>query len=141
MNKVFILDFVRNGSTARLLVNLEIVQLPVHHGRFGRSASLYRYRSQLFEQLCVRLPLPTGQFSEIKFSACNVRLGWFIGIECDLEPVDLGSIPARASGFNRVMTLSKLCTYTCTLANQAIHPFGVGKLVPAICGVIVLYTC
>ena len=22
------------------------------------------------------------------------------------------------------MTLSKLCTYTCALANQAIHPFG-----------------
>ena len=31
------------------------------------------------------------------------------------------------------MTLSKLCTYTCALGNQAIHPFGVGKLVPAIC--------
>ena len=40
-------------------------------------------------------------------------------------PVDLGSIPARAAGFNRVMTLSKLCTYTCALANQVIHPLGV----------------
>ena len=46
--------------------------------------------------------------------------------------IDLGSIPVRAAGFNRVMTLSKLCTYT-ALANQAIHPFLVGKLVQAIC--------
>ena len=38
--------------------------------------------------------------------------------------VDLGSIPARAIGFNRVITLSKLCTYTCALDNQAIHPSG-----------------
>ena len=42
-------------------------------------------------------------------------------------------IPVRASGFDRVMTLSKSCTYTCALANQAIHPLGVGKLVTAIC--------
>ena len=41
-------------------------------GRFGRGASLYRYRSQLFGRLWVRLPLPTGQFSEIEFSAYNV---------------------------------------------------------------------
>ena len=34
-------------------------------GRFGRGASLYRHRSQLFERLWVRLPLPTKQFSEI----------------------------------------------------------------------------
>ena len=33
--------------------------------RFGRGASLYRHRSQLFGRLWVRLPLPTGQFSEI----------------------------------------------------------------------------
>ena len=32
---------------------------------FGRGASLYRHRSQLFGRLWVRLPLPTGQFSEI----------------------------------------------------------------------------
>ena len=31
------------------------------------------------------------------------------------------------------MTVSKLCTYTCDLANQAIFPFGVGKLVPEMC--------
>ena len=36
-------------------------------------------------------------------------------------------------GFNRVISLSKLCTYTCALANQAMHPIAVGKLVPAIC--------
>ena len=34
-------------------------------GHFGRGASLYRHRSQLFGRLWVRLPLPTGQFSEI----------------------------------------------------------------------------
>ena len=45
----------------------------------------------------------------------------------------MGSIPARAAEFNCVMTLSKLCTYTCAIASQAIHPFVVGKLVPAIC--------
>ena len=28
-------------------------------GRFGRGASLYRHRSQLFGRLWVRLPLPT----------------------------------------------------------------------------------
>ena len=32
-----------------------------------------------------------------------------------------------------VMTRSILCTYTRALANQAIHPLGVGKLVPEIC--------
>ena len=43
------------------------------------------------------------------------------------------SIPARSAGLNHVMTLSKLCSYTCALANQAIHPFMFGKFVPAIC--------
>ena len=33
--------------------------------RFSTGASLYRHRSQLFGRLWVRLPLPTGQFSEI----------------------------------------------------------------------------
>ena len=28
---------------------------------------------------------------------------------------------------------SKLDTYTYVLANQAIHPFGVGQLIPTIC--------
>ena len=50
-----------------------------------------------------------------------------------LDPFDLGSIPARAAVFNRVITLSKLCTYTFSLANEAIHPFGIGKLVPVNC--------
>ena len=50
-----------------------------------------------------------------------------------LGPVDLSSVSARAVGFNCIMTLSKICTYTCAPANQAIHPFGVGKLIPAIC--------
>ena len=63
-------------------------------------------------------------------TACNVRRDWFIGIEWGLGSVDLGSIPAQAVGFNRVMTPSKLCTYTCALANQAIHPFAVDKLIP-----------
>ena len=45
----------------------------------------------------------------------------------------MGSISARVIGFDRVMTLSKLCTYTRALANQAISPFGVSKLIPAIC--------
>ena len=64
-----------------------------------------------------------------KCSAYNVRRGWFIGIEWGLGPVHLGSIRARAGRF----TLSKFCTYTCVLAIQAIHPFRVGKLGPAIC--------
>ena len=34
-------------------------------GRFGRGASLYRRRSQLFERLWVRLLLPIGQFSDV----------------------------------------------------------------------------
>ena len=34
-------------------------------GRFGRDASLYRYRSQLYGRLWVRLSLPTWQISEI----------------------------------------------------------------------------
>ena len=41
-------------------------------GSLGRGASLYRNRSQLFGRLWVRLPLPTGQFSEIELSAYNV---------------------------------------------------------------------
>ena len=36
--------------------------------------------------------------------------------------------------WDRVMTLNKLCTYTCALANQAIHPLRVGKLVPQFVG-------
>ena len=45
-----------------------------------------------------------------------------------------------AFGCNRVITLNKLWRYTCVLANQAIHPFGFGKLVSVICSwVIVLY--
>ena len=37
------------------------------------------------------------------------------------------------------MTLSNLCRYTCVPVNQAINPFGIGKLVPEICrGVLVL---
>ena len=44
--------------------------------------------------------------------------GWFIGIELGLGPLDLYSISARAARFNRAMTLSKLRTYTCVLANQ-----------------------
>ena len=108
--------------------NLEgLITSPDHRGRFGRGGILYRYRLQLSRRLWVRLPLPTGQFSEISLSACNVRRGWFIGIECDLGPVDMGSIPSRFIGLHRVMNLSKLCTHTCVLANQAIHPVGVGK--------------
>ena len=55
-----------------------------------------------------------------------------------LGPSSWVKIPARASGFDRVMTLSKSCTYERALANQAIHPLVVGKLVQAICrGVII----
>ena len=48
-----------------------------------------------------------------------------------LGTFDLGFILARAFGFDRVMTLSKSCTYTHALANPAIHPLGVGKFVSA----------
>ena len=41
-----------------------------------------------------------------------------------LGPFDLGSIPTRAFGFNRVMTLSKLRMYTCALANKLSIPSG-----------------
>ena len=62
---------------------------------------------------------------------CTARLvHWYC---VGLGPDNLGSFPSGAFGFNWVMTLSKSCTYTCAQANQAIHPFGVGKLVPAIC--------
>ena len=79
-------------------------------------------------------PTADRQFSEIKFSACTMS-GAVGSLKSSgiLGAVDLDSIPARAAGFNHVMTLSKLRKYTCALANQAIHPFGVGKLVPAIC--------
>ena len=60
----------------------------------GGGASLYRYWTQLSGKLWVRLPMPIGQFSDIKFSSCNVRRGWFICIECGLWLVDLGSFPA-----------------------------------------------
>ena len=58
-------------------------------GRFGRGASLYRFRSQLFVRLWARLPLPIGQFSEIEFSAYNVRRGWFTVIELVSDPTTL----------------------------------------------------
>ena len=62
---------------------------------------------------------------------CFVDLwrGWFISIESGLGPDDLCSILARSFGFHREITLSKLCTYAFSQANQAIHPFGVAKLV------------
>ena len=58
---------------------------------------------------------------------------WFIGIVWGLSPVDPGSIHAQTGGFNRVITLSRLCTYTYAPAYQTIHPSGVGKLLPGIC--------
>ena len=42
------------------------VRVCMHIGccaRFGRGASLYRHRSQLFGRLWIRLKPPTGQFS------------------------------------------------------------------------------
>ena len=72
-------------------------------------------------------------FSEMSFSVCNVLRGWFIGIKWALGSDDLGSFPARAVGFNHIMTLNTLCTYTRAIANQTIHPFGVGKLIMADC--------
>ena len=62
-----------------------------------------------------------------------VQRGWLTGIETCLGPVDLCSIPARAFGFKRAVTLSKLCTYACAPTNQAIHPARVGKFLPTIC--------
>ena len=35
------------------------------NGRFGRGASLYRFRSQVFVRLWARFPLPTELVSEI----------------------------------------------------------------------------
>ena len=49
-----------------------------------------------------------------------------------LRTIDLSSILVRAFGFNRVTTMINLYTYSYALANQVIHPFGFGKLVPAI---------
>ena len=61
-----------------------------------------------------------------------VRRGWFIGIDWYLGPSTWDKIHAWAFGFDHVITLSKLRTYTCAQAKQAIHHLGVGKLVPAI---------
>ena len=49
------------------------IYLKGHPGRFGRGVSLYRYRSQLSGQLCVRIPLPTGLF--LSFNSGPVMLG------------------------------------------------------------------
>ena len=51
----------------RIPGSIRLRKLDSHIGRgghFGRGASLYRYRSQLFWRLWVRLLLPTGQFSD-----------------------------------------------------------------------------
>ena len=103
-----------------------------HHGRFGRGASLYHHQSQLSARLWVRFPCRPGSFlrfnsrpviyGTIGSLASNGVVGPSIWLQFTLEPLDL----------NHVMTLSKLCTYTYALANQALHPFGVGKLVPEI---------
>ena len=104
-----------------------------HRDRLGCGASLQIVigRSCLedggFDSHC-----RTGSFLIFNSRAYNVRRGWFVGIEWGLVPVDLGSIPARATSLNRVLTLSKLFTYTCALAYQAMHLLEVGKLVPAI---------
>ena len=50
-----------------------------------------------------------------------------------LSPSTWVKFPLKTFGFDRVMIMSKLYTYTCALANQAIHPFGVDKLVLVIC--------
>ena len=48
-------------------------------------------------------------------------------------PANLGSFPSGAFGFNcGVITLGKGYVRTNCLSNQAINPFGVGKLIPAI---------
>ena len=98
-------------------------------GRFGRGASLYRHRSQLFGMLWVRLPLPTGQFSNsrpIMYGAVgSLVLSWY----WTRQP---GFISSDAFVFNCVITLAKVMCIQSAFANQAIHPFGVGKLVPAI---------
>ena len=49
---------------------------------------------------------------DIYFHDLYVRWGWF----------DLGSIPARAFGFNRVITMNMICTYKCALASQVSNP-------------------
>ena len=61
-------------------------------------------------RLRVRLALPIGKFSEIYFSAGNVRTarGWFTAIEWGHGPLDLGLIPARAARSDRLIVLSKL---------------------------------
>ena len=62
-------------------------------GRFGRGASLYRHRWQLFGEGCgleSHYSITDRQFSEILFSAYNVRSCWFFGIEWSLGPLDLG---------------------------------------------------
>ena len=49
-----------------------------------------------------------------------------------LGPDHLDSFPSSAFGFNCIITLGKGRCIQSALAHQAIHPFRVGKLVPAI---------
>ena len=80
-----------------------------------------------------KIPLAYADL-EICFFGFYVQHIWFIVIESDLVlACRSGSISARAFEVNGVVTLSKLCTYKCALANQAIYPFRVCKLVPKIC--------
>ena len=44
----------------------------------------------------------------------------------------IGSFPSIAFGFNCVVTLSNVVSVHFAIAHQAIHSFGIGKLVPAI---------
>ena len=61
----------------------------------------------------------------ICFWGLYIQHGQFTGIELGLWLVDLGSIHARIFVFNYIKTLNELWTFTCTLAYQAIHLFGV----------------
>ena len=80
-------------------------------------------------------------YSQLRFNARPVMYGTVGSLASSeiLVPSTWTQFPFRAIGFNRVMTLGKLCTYTFALANQAIHPFAVGKLVPAICRVVIVH--
>ena len=91
-----------------------------HYSAFG-----FKYQTgkgQLMRGYEVQAPVAQAYF-DIYFSSVYVWRGWFIGME-SRSWVSKWDQFDRAFGFNHAISLSMLCSYTCPLAGQTIHPSG-----------------
>lgn len=84
--------------------------------------------------------------SEINFAGLRVRRGWLVGAELSSSPTiwvhffldwvrvrtdNLGSYSYSSRAFGFKLCLANIMCVHCAIAHHVIHPFGVGKSVPA----------